>query len=235
MLALLLCLTDPLPQDRTVTDYHLYPQRAEEVQSWQLQGPRWEKGHAAMQGFFGASFYDTVERTGGSTPDVDGSDEDASQAPVIGGGGQWKLAGERVDLGLEAMFGFSGRANATAFAAGGMGAAIAVDVDMLLFELYGGPFASVFLGDNARVYASAGPLMQWADYEQDSSVAGIDEDGSGFGTGWYARTGIEFGVGHGTMAGLGVRWSDSTIDLGSDVGDLDLEGFQVVLTVTRGF
>jgi hypothetical protein len=37
------------------------------------------------------------------------------------------------------------------------------------------------------------------------------------------------------MLGLGVRWADSTIDLGSDYGDLDLSGIQALLTVTTGF
>jgi opacity protein-like surface antigen len=176
-----------------------------------------------------------MERTGGASPDVDGSDEEASQLPVIGGGGQWKLGGESVDLGVEAMISFSGRADATAFAAGGGGAFLAVDVDLLLVELYGGPFASWFLGPDARVYASAGPLMEWADFSQKSDDDTIDDSGQGFGTGWYARTGIEFRMTENSMVGLGVRWSESTVDLDNSLGTLDLDGFQVVVTVTEGF
>ena len=77
------------------------------------------------------------------------------QLPLLGGGGQWKLGGRRVDLGLEGLLGLSGRADAEAFAIGGGGAAVAVDVDLLLIDVYGGPFASMFLGDKLRVYAAA--------------------------------------------------------------------------------
>ncbi len=188
---------------------------------------RWRDRETLLQGFFGANSYETVERSGGGRPTVDGSGEELAQTPVIGGGAQWKLAGERIDLGVEGMLSFSWRSDATAIAVGGGGAAVAVDVDLFVFELYGGPFASMFLGDNLRLYGSAGPLMQWASYEEES----VFDDGSssGFGLGWYARTGIEFMVGTGSMLGFGVRWSDSQVDLGSD-GDLDLEGFQVGLT-----
>lgn len=196
---------------------------------------RWQPGEMVLQGFFGANFYQTLEVSGGSGAEVDGSGEDSAQSPVIGGGAQWKLGGEKIDWGIEAMFSFSWRANATAIAVGGGGAAIAVDVDMSLIELYGGPVANVFLSDKTRVYVSAGPLMQWVDYNQGSSTAGIDDDGSGFGTGVYARTGIEFTIMPGTMMGLGVRWADSTTDLDGDLGDLELDGFQAVLTVTQGF
>lgn len=235
MLVVGLCLLLPVLQDRTVPDYHLDRVPAEELEFWRMKRPRWAKRDFVLQGFIGANLYETVKRTGGGGPDVDGSDEEASQMPVIGGGAQWKLAGEAVDFGLEGMFSLSGRANATAFAAGGGGAVIAVDVDLLLFEVYGGPFASYFLGDDARVYVGAGPLMQWADFSQESDIAGIDDEGAGFGTGLYARTGIEFRMTEDSMIGLGCRWADSSIDLDNDLGTLDLDGFQVVLTITEGF
>lgn len=194
--------------------------------------PRWMIGQTVMQGYLGAYEFETVERTGGSTPDVDGSDDDLSQLPAIGGGAQWKLLGERVDIGLEAMFGFGWRANATAFAAGGGGAVVAVDVDMLLIDLYGGPFVSMFLGERVRAYGAAGPLMQWSEFEQDGT--GVQGSGSGFGTGWYGRTGLEFRVRPGLMVGGGVRWSDSTVDLDNNLGDLELEGLQWAFTVSTG-
>jgi hypothetical protein len=196
--------------------------------------PQWRDGQLVLQGFFGVNEYENFERTGGGTPNVDGSDEDASELPVLGGGGQWKLAGRNIDFGMELMFSFAWRANATAFAVGGGGAAIAVDVDTFTTELYGGPFANIFLGDKARVYASVGPLLQWASYDQESALDVIDDSGSGFGTGYYARTGIEFAMGRGTMIGLGVRWSESEVDLGS-AGDLEFDGIQWALTVTSGF
>jgi hypothetical protein len=197
--------------------------------------PRWAPGQMVLQGFFGVNSWETAEVDGGSGGLVDWSEDDAGEAPVIGGGAQWKLGGERIDFGLEAMFSFAWRSNATAFVVGGSGAAVAVDVDSLVFEIYGGPVANIFVGDKARVYVSAGGLMEWVDYDQGSIAAGISDSGSGFGTGWYARTGFEFALDNHSMLGLGVRWSDSSVDLDGGLGDLDLEGFQVALTVTNGF
>lgn len=182
-----------------------------------------------LQGFVGASEYSHVVVDGGSGP-VNGHDGDLDTLPLIGGGAQCKLTGRAVDLGLEGLFSFSGRANATAFAVGGGGAVVVLDVDLFLLELYGGPFASVFLGDKVRVYAAGGPLAQFADW--DSNDASIDDGGSGFGVGLYARTGLELRLPSGTWVGAGVRWSDSEIDLGR-AGDLDIEGFQVLITVSR--
>lgn len=197
-----------------------------------LGEPFWPAGHTVMQGFFGADIFDTIETSGGTTPAVDGSGEGLSQLPAIGGGAQWKLSGERVDFGFEGMISFGWRADATAIAVGGGGALIAVDVDLLLIDLYGGPFLSVFLGDRWRAYVAGGPMMQWAEWDQSDDT--LDEDSSGFGTGFYARGGLELRVMPGVMVGAGVRWMDSTIDLGSDLGDLDLQGFQYAVTVSHG-
>lgn len=197
--------------------------------------PRWEKGGMVLQGFVGAAVYDTVETSGGTIPDVDGSDEDTAQAPVIGGGAQWKLGGTRVDFGVEAMFAFSWRTNATAISSGGGGATVAVDIDLYLFEIFGGPLVNFFVNDDWRIYASAGPVLQWAGLNQGNNDENIDSNDTGFGTGGYARFGIEYRIMKGTMLGLGARYSSSSIDLGSEIGDLDLDGSQFVLTVTQGF
>ncbi len=197
------------------------------------EGPLdWERGQALLQGFFGVTSFDRVSVDGGVAEPVDGDEGELDELPFIGGGGQWKLGGDRVDIGLEGLLSFAGRANAEAFVIGGGGAAIAIDVDLLIFEMYGGPFASVLLGENLRLYAAAGPLIQFADYEP----ADIDESesGSGFGTGYYARAGIEIVLPSRTLLGVGVRWSDSTVELNHGFGDLDMEGLQAMITVSRG-
>jgi hypothetical protein len=194
--------------------------------------PEWRDGQPLMQGFFGVSFYDDVSREGGNFGDVDGDAGDLDQLPLIGGGAQVKLGGDKLDYGFEMFFSFEGRANTTAFATGAGGIVIAGDVSLLIFDLYGGAFVSRFVGDNLRLYAGAGPLLQWADWDQD--FGSIDASGSGFGVGGYVRTGFEFFLSSRTLVGLGVRWSDSTIDLDGGLGNLDIEGFQAVLTVSRG-
>ena len=216
----------PLPERRAAQDEYVgFPP---DIPPVRRPDARWA-APTLLQGFVGYSDYTHVVLDGSSGP-VNGHDGALDTLPLIGGGAQCKLAGQAVDLGLEGLLSFSGRANATAFAVGGGGAVIAVDVDLLLFELYGGPFASVFLGDKVRVYAAGGPLAQFANY--DSNDASIDDSGSGFGVGLYARTGLELRLPSGTWVGAGVRWSDSEIDLGS-AGDLEIEGFQVLITVSR--
>jgi hypothetical protein len=204
-----------------------------------VQGPprrradmAWQKGEALLQGFFGWTDYSKVSVDDGLGNHVDGDDGDVDSMPFIGGGAQYKLGGERISFGLEGMFSFGGRANAAAVAVGGGGAVVAVDVDLLIFDMYGGPFVSIPLGDKMRVYGATGPLLQWADYDQHGN--NFHADGSGFGTGWYARTGFEFDVGSHTYLGFGARWSDSDIDLSGTPHDLKLEGLEYMITVSRG-
>jgi opacity protein-like surface antigen len=194
--------------------------------------PRWNVGQTMMQGYFGSTEFTKAEVDSGGGITIDGDKGDLDQLPVFGGGGQYKLGGERIDLGLETLFSFAWRANATAFAIGGGGAAVAVDTDLLLIELYGGPYASMFLGNNLRAYGGIGPLFQFANYSQDNNV--FDDGGSGFGFGYYTRAGLEFRLPSHMWIGVGARWSDSQVDLSGNSGDLNLEGFQFLITFSQG-
>jgi hypothetical protein len=194
--------------------------------------PSWKVGQAVMQGFIGANFLTDLERNGGNSANVEGSDSETT-VPVIGGGGMWKLAGENIDFGLEGMLSIGWRANAAAFATGSSGAVVAVDVDLVILDLFGGPFVSKFLGDNVRVYASVGPLLEWASYDQQSTLS--NASGTGFGAGGYARAGIEFALPSRTMIGLGARWSQTSVSLSDNLGNLHLDGVQALFTVSEGF
>jgi hypothetical protein len=194
---------------------------------------RWAPGQSLMQGFFGVLMLEQAEVSSGSLPPVDGADDDLERMPTLGGGAMYKLGGRRMDWGVEGMLAFGGRADATAFYIGGGGAAVAVDVDLLVFDLYAGPFVSLFLGNRFRVYGAAGGLLQWASYDQSGTSAIDTGDGSGFGTGYYVRGGAEFSLSPGTMLGFGVRWSESVVDLSGSLGDLDLAGTQAAITISR--
>ena len=194
--------------------------------------PVWLPGQPLMHGFLGVTMFNDVSVDDGGPGRVDGDEGDLDQLPLIGGGAQWKLGGERIDFGLEGLLSFGWRSDAEAFVVGGGGAAVAIDVNLLIFELYGGPFASVFLGDNLRAYGAAGPILQFANYDQ--TGGGLADDGSGFGSGFYARTGLEFALPSRSLLGFGVRWSDTTVDLGGSLGDLEIDGLQAFVTVSRG-
>ncbi len=233
----LLGTLDPVPSEVLAPfDWSLAPD-AYSISTTQASKPnpqRWRRGQQVLQGFVGVTFYDDVEVSTNDGTDVDGGGDSSSQLPLLGGGAQWKIGGEGIDFGIEGMMSLAWRSNATAFVVGSGGAAVAVDVDTFLFDLYGGPFVSKFLGGKTRIWASAGPLLEWADYDQETPF-GQSDSGSGFGVGLYARGGIEFAIGSGTMVGVGARWSDSTIDLDGGLDDLELQGFQAFLTVTKGF
>ena len=122
--------------------------------------PLWRPGAPLMHGFLGVSMFEEVEVDDGGPGSVDGDRGDLDEIPLIGGGAQWKMGGERVDYGFEGLMSFSWRGDAEVFVIVNGAAAVAIDVDLLLFELYGGPFLSTFLGEKLRVYGAAGPLMR---------------------------------------------------------------------------
>lgn len=190
------------------------------------------QGQQLLQGYLGAMMFDTLERVdapGSSEP----QDLDLDQMPLIGGGGMWAMNEGRITVGPEAGIDFGFRSSGGAFVSTGGGAAVAVDIDLLLVNLYAGLFANTFLGQKWRVYVGAGPLLQFADYEQ--AGESVADDGSGFGVGYYVRTGLEYMLPNRWMVGVGGRWIDSEIDLSGELGDLEVQGTQLFLSVTNGF
>jgi hypothetical protein len=194
--------------------------------------PRWEIGQVLLQGFIGVGYPDSVTLQGGGDP-VEIDDSQLDNLPVIGGGGQLKLAGEAFDFGLEAMMSFAFRSDLQAFAVGGGGAVVALDVDVLVLDFFGGPFLSKLIGDRVRVYAGAGPIVHYLEYAQEDDTGALDEDTTGFGAGFYSRGGIEFLLPSGTLVGFGVRYSEADVDLGAGFDDFELRGVQALITVTR--
>ncbi len=189
----------------------------------------WRKGEVLLQGYLAFNSVQSISRTGGDFGELD---QGVSQYPAIGGGVQWKFGGEAVDLGLEGLISIGGRANGGAFVIGGSGAAIAISLDLLIVDFYGGPFLSIPLGDSARIYGSVGPLIQFTNYYQSSVDVNYSGSGSGFGVGGYGRVGIEMEMSQSSYIGMAVRYSDATVDLSNGLGDFDLETVEVMLTYT---
>lgn len=197
-----------------------------------------QAGQVIIQGMFGAAKFEEVQRSGGDIPAI-GNGGNLTQMPLIGGNWQMVLGGDRIDWGLDVggTLGFrSDGGTVTPIGAG----TVAVDIDMSLFDLYGGPFISMNLGEKIRVYGGVGPMMQFANYNHknnrpSSDPLHVNDSGTGFGLGWYSRLGAELAISRGMMVGLGGRWIDSTVDLSGGLGDLDIAGAQVYLTFSTGF
>lgn len=204
-----------------------------DLQKERAQLGAWMPGQVLAQGFIGVGYPDdlTFDTSGGS---VEIEEDELENLPVIGGGIQLKLAGEYVDFGVEGLLSFAFRSDVVAFAAGGSGGFVAVDVDVYVFDFFGGPFLSKAIGERTRIYAAAGPIMRYLEYSEDEDETDTEaDDETGFGAGVYARGGIEFLLPSGTLVGFGTRWSSAEVDLGDDFGDADLEDFQALITVSR--
>ena len=194
----------------------------------------WKAGQFLKQGYIGAAYLNDFTVSSGGQ-DVELDDDEYEVLPAFGGGGQWKLAGQRLDFGVEGYLAFSTRSDLEAFASSGGAAVAAFDINLLVLEAYGGPFVSRFVGDRLRLYAGGGPLLSWVGYDaDDDDDTTDDEDTDGAGGGVYFRGGLEFLLPTGKLVGFGARWSESSVDLGGTAGDLDLDRVEVYFTYSYG-
>ena len=174
--------------------------------------------------------------------DVEGETEeiDLSIIPQFGAGWGTIPKGDRFQYGLECSFLMGFMADDISFISSGGTATIRISASMWMFDLAGGPYASLFLDKKhrVRIYAAGGPLMTYASYRstrEDSSIDDdVDTDESAFGIGLYARTGFEFRIYEAGMLGLGLRGSWANVDLSDVGGSSDLTGIAAFVSFTAG-
>jgi len=172
----------------------------------------------------------------------DGTEEiDLSIIPQIGAGWGTLPRGNRFQYGLECSFLFGFMADDISFWSTSVGGAyVTISTSMWMFDLAGGPYASLFLDKKRRVrlYAAAGPLLTYANYRSDREEDGASipekDDESAFGIGLYARTGFEFRIYDAGMLGLGLRGSWANVDLTDVGGSSDLTGIAAFVSFTAG-
>ena len=187
-----------------------------------------------MQGMLGVMDFDDIGT------DIDGATEaDAPTLPLLGGAVQYPMAGGgRARLGLEAGMTFAYDGDTDIFFVDNGTAVVRSEDRLFVTDLFFGPYADVLFDDAWRIWAGAGPLIQYGsiDTEYDDGVGGTTElDDDGFGLGWHVRAGFELRITRDLFIGLGARYVDSQIDFGAGIGDLDFEALQYALTVTSGF
>jgi hypothetical protein len=188
---------------------------------------------AGLQGMLGVGFYDLELEPEGVSTEVDVDN------PFLMGFSVQQLVtpqNRKLDFGLEGGATVGIHTQEVSGVAGGSGAVIVIDSEVVLSDLFGGGFVSLDIGRQARLYAGAGPLLQygWANFDQDDTSGTTDNDSSdsAAGVGYYARTGFEFRIHDGTM-GVTVRWVDADLDF-DDLDDADLGGLQLFWSYTRG-
>jgi hypothetical protein len=162
-------------------------------------------------------------------------DSDLEELPLLGFAYMRPLAGERVHIGFElgSSWAFEGDRMAIETQ---QSTVVLADNDLLLGDIFLGLNVSTMLGERARLYAGVGPLLQYGriELEFDDGSGGYDQiEESGWGSGAYARMGIEFKVSPGTYVGLTVRHKDVTVGLDDDIDELEFESDAVMLSVSR--
>lgn len=176
---------------------------------------------------------------------------DLSLLPQLGGA--WMTqpqGGDRFQYGLECSFLMGFRFDKLNYLyLGGNGAYASLSVSMWAFDFAGGAYANLFLdqGQKVRIYAGAGPLINYAHYRTDldkNPDPTIPDDApeneiaseSAFGIGVYARTGAEIRLHEFGMLGLGVRGTWSNVDFTEfEGGSSELIGLAGFVTYTAGF
>lgn len=202
-------------------------------------GPDLQARQGVSQGMIGVSFYDQLARSGGANPAVAGTTDDLEVMPSAAVAWQEVYGDGRIDWGLEGGATVGYRTGNGEVDADGGGGVVNVDVDLALVDAFGGLFLSTHLGNRARLYGGAGPLIQFASYSQEGfdsvSMQDIDQSGTGVGIGMYARLGYEFIAGNDVIVGMGIRWVDSEVSIDDNLGRLNIGGFQVFLTISDGY
>lgn len=85
------------------------------------------------------------------------------------------------------------------------------------------------------MWGGAGPLVQYALVDLEYTDTGGDDDflgGDGFGTGVYARAGLEVLWSPGTFVGFSLRWVDADVDVGDGLERFDVDGVQLMVTIS---
>jgi hypothetical protein len=171
----------------------------------------------------------------------DSNDEeiDLSMIPQIGAAWGTIPKGEHLQYGLECSFLLGFQSDSVSFIAGGSGLHVKIETSMWEFDLAGGAYASLYLGKNdfMRIYAGAGPLLIFSNYDSEETTDGSDTTEtreSAFGVGAYARTGLEFRIYGSGMLGIGLRGNWASVDFSNIGGSSDLSGISAFVSFTAG-
>ncbi|MEM9381032.1 MAG: hypothetical protein AAGB93_13855 [Planctomycetota bacterium] len=185
-----------------------------------------------IQGTLGISNLRGLDTSGGG-----GTGARDRTFPMAGGAFQRALRDGPVQFGIEGGFTFGFDRDRTTVSSGNGAIVVRRDDDVFLLDGFIGAYLNVPLRPEWRLYAGVGPVVQYArvDVEVDDLATVTRVSENGFGGGYYARAGLEFAITEAALLGLGVRWLDSSADLGRTLGDLSVQGVQVGLTLSQGF
>ncbi|MEJ2417022.1 MAG: hypothetical protein P8Y45_08835 [Exilibacterium sp.] len=136
--------------------------------------------------------------------------------------------------------------------AGSTATTLAVESEFSTLALSMGLYLSSTWSEHVRFYVGAGPMLSmgfidikharkdassgdWVISDGSSSLA-FEEDSEFTGDfGYYGRAGIDFYSHSGFGLGLSVRYVDSQLDFDDTFGEVNIEGVQYALSITKKF
>ena len=203
----------------------------------------WDKNYT-VQALLGAVQFENLKFDVADADPTAPTEVDVSLLPQLGAAWGTLPRGDRFQYGLECSFLLGFRFDDLNYLyAGGGGLYASISTSMWMFDLAGGPYASLFLDKKKRVrfYVGGGPLMTFADFRTDTEYPDNDpansdviDHESAFGVGVYARAGFEFRIYEKGMLGLGARGTWSSIDFSDVGGNTDLAGGAAFVSFTAG-
>lgn len=163
---------------------------------------------------------------------------DPVHIPMLGASVQRMLGGDRFEYGVEGGGLFSWDTDRWGVFISNGGAYIHLETSILLADLFFGGYMATDIGERLRFYIGAGPLIIYGQQKIDPDYPTIEPHSpykkntkSDWDVGLYARTGIEFRFTEKLIAGLGVRWIQTQLNLNNSGGKSEVEGIQVLFTL----
>lgn len=196
-----------------------------------------------VQVMLGAARYSSMNLADQSTTDPSVETEsEITWMPTIGIYGGVPLTHKAITFGLEGGALVAWKSDTvTAYGGSGNGIRVHTKNELYLVDLSGGPYLSTPLGQHARFYIGAGPLLMYGqnnmhsdEYQDDTPTVSDHDTSSAYGGGVYARTGIELKLGDGYWMGLGIRAFSSRLDFDTAADKTDVKGAQLLITYTFG-
>ncbi len=161
-------------------------------------------------------------------------EEDDYEVSFLGASVQKPYGGGTFKYGIETGALFSEdsdvRSFSASFGSGGGKVAISVDVDSLLIDYFFGLYLSFEPAKWLRVSVGAGPLLIYVRRETEPEPSAPEEfnyeSESDFGTGLYARAGIDIFLVENFGINAGARINETTLSFKDTTGKIDIEGWQ---------
>jgi len=164
-------------------------------------------------------------------PDLEGGDYDFS---IFGADVQKPIGGRTFRYGIEtgAVFSLDSAVRRLSASSGSEGGKVfvSVNINSFMIDYFFGGYLGFEPAKWLQLSVGAGPLLIWGrrETEPEASIPEVitSESETGFGTGLYARTGIDIFITKNIGFNVGARFTETTLSFEDTAGDIDIEGLQ---------